>query len=189
MKHNRLAAALVAVAVVVLLAAGGFYFASPWMAVGALKQALHDKDRDRLEELIDFPSVRENLKADFNAMMMKKVNEDPEMKNNPFSGLALAIIPGLVDRMVDAAVNPANLSNLGGRAALDDKAPVEGAKGSPPGKITMAYDGLNRFRILEPIDQGQALGWVMKRKGLFGWRLTRIELPAKLFEQASQPAG
>ena len=133
--------------------------------------------------LVDFPSVRENLKADFNAMMMKKLNEDPDLKNNPFAGLAFALAPGLVDRMVDATVNPANLSNLGGRPALGgDSSGRAGEKPASPGKVTSGYVTLDRFKVTQPIDQGRAIGWILKRKGLFAWRLTRIELPAGLFD-------
>lgn len=86
------------------------YLASPLFAFGALKGALEAGDRDRLEQLIDFPSVKDGLKQDLNAAMMEQLTNDPEMKDNPFAGLGMALAPMMVDRMVDAMVTPAGLA-------------------------------------------------------------------------------
>ena len=178
-----LAAALVAVLV-------GWYAASPYMAVGALEKAARAGDRDRLEELVDFPRVRESLKADFTAGLMNKAQNDAATRDNPFAGLAAILVPALVDRVVDAAVSPEGIARMQeGRGVATPpgakpmgRAPAKAGPGPEKPKTNAHYSGLNRFRVEQPSDAGP-LTWVFARQGLFGWKLIRIELPPKLFEQ------
>ncbi|MDQ0465596.1 hypothetical protein QO010_003385 [Caulobacter ginsengisoli] len=167
----------------------GWYVASPYMAMGALQKAAKAGDRDRLEQLVDFPRVRESLKADFNTAFMAKAQSDPEMKDNPFAGLAAMFVPVLVDKLVDAAVSPQGIARMAaGEGVAPPEAPGETPKPAtrPQDKPKLAYHyaSLNRFRVVQPTDSGP-LTWVLARKGLFSWQLIRIELPPKIFEPGS----
>src|SRR5260370_1298387 len=99
MKRNTIIGGLVA-AVLLLI---GMYVASPWIAVSQLRGAAKAGDRDKLDRLVDFPAVRESLKSQLKAQMLLKTQSDPDLKNNPFAGLAVLVLPALVDRLVDAA--------------------------------------------------------------------------------------
>jgi hypothetical protein len=74
------------------------YFGSPFLALHDLQRAAHDGDRDRLEQLVDFPKVRENLKSKFDAYMLGSLRSDPSMANNPFAGLGALIAPASQER-------------------------------------------------------------------------------------------
>ncbi len=188
-----LAAAVLAVLV-------GWYAASPFLAMGDLQKAAKAGDRDRLEQLVDFPRVRESLKADFTAGLMAKAQNDKELRDNPFAGLAAMFVPALVDRIVDVAVSPEGIARMqegkgvatppGAKpmgestAAAKASKPKGEAEGKPVDKpkLTYHYSSLNRFRVVQPTDAGP-MNWVFARKGLFGWQLIRIELPPKTFQQ------
>lgn len=179
-----LAAALVAVLV-------GWYAASPYMAVGALEKAARNGDRDKLEELVDFPRVRESLKADFTAGLMNKAQSDAATRDNPFAGLAAILVPALVDRVVDAAVSPEGIVRMqegrgvatppGARPMGEARSKAQAGAPAQKPKTNAHYSGLNRFKVEQPSDAGP-LTWVLARQGLFGWKLIRIELPPRLFE-------
>jgi len=170
----------------------GWYAASPYMALGALQSAAKAGDRDRLEALVDFPRVRESLKADFTAGLMKKAENDAATRDDPFAGLAAMLVPALVDRIVDKAVTPEGIARMQegkGVAAPPGARPMgkaaqpakPGAKAGKP-RFNAHYAGLNRFEAEQSTDAGP-MTWVLARRGLFGWKLVRIELPPKLFEQ------
>ena len=48
--------------------------------------------------------MREDLKAQLNAAMLEKMTS--ELKDNPFSALALALAPKLIEGMVDSFITP-----------------------------------------------------------------------------------
>lgn len=178
-----------AAAVVALLV--GWYAASPYLAMGALQEAARTGDRDKLEELVDFPRVRESLKADFSAAMMKKAQDDASMRDNPFAGLAMMLVPALVDRVVDAAVSPEGIARMQqgkgvptppGAKPMGEAKPKPAPRTGDKPKLTAHYAGLNRFKVDQPTDSGP-MTWVFARQGLFGWKLIRIELPPRIFEQ------
>ena len=151
------------------------------MAFAALKDAAKSGDRDRLEQVVDFPAVRENLKSDLSARIVKAASTDSS--GNEFAaGLAALLGPAVIDRMVDAMVTPDGLAELlrrgtikfpnhAGEAAIDDKKPLQ---------VTSGYRTLDRFRVvLTRGDDLERSGFAltMERRGLFSWRLIRIDVP------------
>ena len=77
------------------VALGGAYLASPLLALKSLQGAIGSGDAKKLETLVDFPEVRENLKTQVTAMMAAKPGEDPKM-----AAFASMLIGGLVETMV-----------------------------------------------------------------------------------------
>jgi hypothetical protein len=178
----KIAAALAA-SVLALLAGG--YFVSPYLAVVGLVNAVRAGDKDELEERVDFPAVREHLKAEITATFLAKFRDDPEMQSNPFAGLGLALIPMMADKAVDALVTPEGLSHLLAQGLEpSDRKPVFGLP-KDAGYIT-----LDRFRVSAPAGQNKTkkIDLILRRQGLFHWTLTRIELP-KDFLEDEQPVA
>jgi hypothetical protein len=182
-------------------AAGGFvalfllfYGLSPFLAAGPLVTALKTGDRDKLEQLIDFPSVREHLKEDLRARLMHKLQSDLGVKHSPFAGLGMLIGPAIVDRMVDNLITPATISTVVQNGRQAKSYGISGGSGGSGGgggehklsKPTYAYDGLNRFRISFRSEDGSVFAFVMTRKALFGWRVTRIVIPAEVFKDRDE---
>lgn len=182
----------IAAAVLALLV--GAYLASPLVAVDALRAAARSGDRDRLEQLADFPAVRAHLKEDLSARLLVKLRSDPELTRSPLAGLGLILGPAIVDRAIDAYVTPDAVAAMirSGKAPQPGMRPEEGgavqAGGDRAGddararnrpRVRMAYADLDHFRVTLSRADGpdQTLGLLLQRRDLFWWRLTRIELP------------
>lgn len=186
---NRKRLALIAALVGVALFLGG-YLASPWIAVNNLRNAARAGDADRLQRLVDFPSVRDSLKGQLNALFMGELNNDPDLKNNPFAGFAAVLAPGLVNSAVDVFVTPDAISRLieEGKAAplrtpLSPRNEPQPVADRREAEVHGGYTDLDTFRVwsrapdASPADEAAL---VLLRQGLFAWRLVRIELPPSL---------
>ena len=167
-----------AVAALLLLLA---YVGSPYLGVRSFKNAALSADVDKLDATVDFPAVRESLKSQLSTAMMREMAESPEMKDNPFAGLGAIMMPAIIDKAVDAFVTPDGLSAL--------------AKGNRPqespqsAKLQVDYDyeyiNMDRFRVKisnKDSSRGSA-GFVFERRGLFTWKLIRIEIPPETFKE------
>lgn len=166
-----------------VLLGGGAYAGSPYLAASNLKAAAVSGDADQIEANVDFPSVRDSLKSQMSAAMMQKLNSDPEMKNNPFAGLGMMMVPAIVDKVVDAYVTPDGLSALIKGSKPND---AKGSAGSTNPNIEYDYEWVNsdRFRVnLTNIQTQQSgLALVFERRGVLTWKLIKVDLDDSFFE-------
>ena len=107
---NRLAnikariAALTAAALII--AAGAtWYVASPGWTLNQMKAAADADDSDALNTYIDYPALREDLKAETMAQMIAEANKD----KSGFGRLGLAIGTAMVGPVIDGLVTPAGM--------------------------------------------------------------------------------
>lgn len=185
MRHGgKFVAATIALAVLIAI---GAYFASPYVALVGLVNALRAGDKDGLEERVDFPAVREHLKAEITASFVAKFQSDPELQSNPFAGLGLALVPMMADKAVDALVTPEGLTRLLAPEKEADRGPVFGLPKDA------GYMTLDRFRVSAPAghDKASKINLILRRKGLFHWTVTRIELPKDVLsaEEGATPSA
>jgi hypothetical protein len=188
------------VAVVVSYVAVG-----PFITLRQIKSALQSQDTERLSENIDFPTLRQNLKEQLSAFIVKETASD--MRDNPFGGLALALAPTLVEGMIDSFVTPSGLASLmqgnapqgyanrgvepprmepANEAGQPLKANVPGAsplstepargKREPFEKASYTFDSISKFSVWLDWYEGGQVQLVLTRNGL-NWRLTNIVLP------------
>lgn len=163
----------------IALVCGAIYLGSPYFAAHQLRDAALAGNKDELEASVDFPAVRENLKSQLAAAFMHKLQNDPEMQNNPFAGLGAMIAPALVDRAVDAYITPEGIAAM-----------IRGQKPAESGTIEMNpdiesrsdYVSLDRFRVhlrdTKLNEDGPSL--LFERRGFASWKLIRLEMPDKL---------
>lgn len=174
---------LVLVAVAALLIAGSAYAGSPYLAASNLKAAAVSGDAAQIEANVDFPAVRDSLKSQMSAAMMQKLNSDPKMKDNPFAGLGMMMVPAIVDKVVDAYVTPDGLSALIQGAKPTD---AKGSAGSTNPNIEYDYEWVSsdRFRVnLTNIQTQQSgLALVFERRGVVSWKLIKVDLGDSFFE-------
>ena len=90
----------------------GYYLASPFLALNGLKNSFANKDADKVNQYIDYPALREDLKGQLMAAAIKNMQSDPEMSSNPFSGFATAIVGPMVNAMVDSYVTPSGTKTV-----------------------------------------------------------------------------
>lgn len=192
---------IVAVAVLLVLAVGGWYLASPPLAMKGLRDAAVAGDEAELDARIDFPSVREGLKEDLLAQMASEMAASGENDGMEAFGAALGM--AFVGPMIDGMVTPefigrtvregrmAGPGNVGAQEPV--RAPTDASTaGSRTGEGAgdddgreieweIERDGLSYFRAIPQIDggsegAGEPPALVFERDGL-SWRLVRIELP------------
>ena len=147
----------------------------PYITVQQMKSAAERHDGEALSEHIEFPSVRQSLKDQVNAMLMKEMAKD-EMKDNPFAALGAAFGGFMVDKMVEAYVTPACITQL--MAGEKPKPTEEGESGGssarkPLSDASMSFESLNKFVVQMKDDSGKESRFVLRRRGI-SWKLTEI---------------
>jgi hypothetical protein len=192
--------ALVASIAVLLVVAWG---ASPLFALAELRSAARSHDRDRLEDLVDFPAVRADLKSQLSGAFLSQLQNDPSMKDNPFAAFGAALMPMILDKVIDAYVTPDGIATMirtakaPARTQNADAGPATSG-GQSSAKSTEAhyeYLGPNKFRVrLAPADApDRALSLILERRGILRWQLVRIGLPLQSLtapgDAAAQPAN
>jgi len=161
------------------------YGLSPFLAFNNLRDAASTGNRDRLEELVDFPAVRENLKSQISAGLMKSMSANTEMRDNPFAAMGALLAPAITDRMVDSVVTPDGIALVLNRGKVSTKIGGEPDPVTPSAndsrnlETALSYRTLNRFRAdVRRRDQPDTtLALTLERRGLFGWKLIRIDIP------------
>lgn len=153
-----------------------WYAITPGMALRGLRDAALEGDIDELNERVDFASVRENLRASLRAAMIADMTS-PELADDPFAGLGMALGGAMVDGVIDALVSPQGI------AAFTSAMPTERMldslnAGPPPEPVDVEIDrrGFSRFHVLFPDAEEESAELVFRRAGL-GWELSRIDLP------------
>ncbi len=180
------------------------YLGSPFLAVHALKDAARKGDADKLSELVDFPAVRESMKAQLQAAMTANLQADPEMQSNPFAGFAMMMIPTIINNAVDIYVTADGISAMvqGQKPSVPTTEPNSPA--TPPAptptpkadpapvkdiETSYAYKDLDTFQVQFAAKGDKPFTMIMKRQGLFDWRLKRIQFPEGLFDESTEAAA
>jgi hypothetical protein len=153
------------------------YLISPYFALYRIDHAVRDGDTLRLERYADWPAIREQLRADLKGLALETVTKQTannDTAGSLASGLAMLMVPAVVDRMVDANVNPDGVIR-----ALND-----GTKGTPRKSLRdlVAYaffESPTEFRVdlRNPHSpDGPKITALLELSGS-GWRVTRVKLP------------
>lgn len=184
---------IVAAGLASIISVLGFIYASPHIALHQLRSAIRSGDPVILEERINFSRLRENLKEQLNAVVLKEGSSD--LVGNPFAGLGLALVTKLVDGAVDSFVTPAGLAGLARGNQPEVPAPTgpdvtAPDADEPPDDLFAAAritrDSMNRFSAWVPNEDGQETRFVFWREGL-SWRLSNIFLPIEAILERPEP--
>jgi hypothetical protein len=167
---------LVGLGAVLLVAAGGWYWVSPIVAMHALTVSARAGDRDALAHEVDFPAVRDSLKSQVNAAALGGRAGDSDRPTG-LAALGALFVGALANTAMDAVVTPDGIRSL--VAAGRVRKPGEAADDDQDTRARWVIDrqGLNRFTA-RPVKAGDDKPPVLVfgRSGL-SWRLTAIELP------------
>ena len=157
------------------MAVGAWFYWSPRAAARDLRRAAMNGDVEELQRLVDFPLVREQMKADLKASMMRSVD------TSPGGGLASALVTGfggmMVDGLVNQVVSPSGIAALVRYGKADSS---KGATGRSQELVTrMRYEGLSTFVITARNPESppaDTVNFVLRRRGL-SWQLARVGMP------------
>lgn len=173
------------------LVLASYYLVSPYLAVKALKDGIIARDTERLNKIIDYPALQSDLKAQLGAMMLREMQNDPEMAANPFAGFATAFITPMVNSLVDTYVTPSGLkmifdsssarpsSSSSGPPDEDAKALVERGNEFKEAlaKTSMGYENLDKFQLSAVGNDGKKIVLLLYRQGFAVWKLRSVILP------------
>ena len=161
--------------VLVIIAIGAYWFTSPYFAVRNLKAAIVDADEQALDEMVDFPVLRENLKDQLKSATDRWAFE----QDIPEAVAGMALTWPIVDRLIDVYVTPAGIVQFATTVDVPDDAdlPFAALSGSIGARILEQEDfvidrGLRSFSLLiqtknekddeiEVVFEGNGLRWVL----------------------------
>lgn len=167
----------------------GAWLASPYLAIHEIRSGARERDSDKIIRYIDFPAVREDLKAQMIGIVTRKMQSDPDMAANPFAGLAAVIVVPMVNSMIDAYVTPSGVKGMlyataPGRTQPPSGNPLESVLQQLPPELNdtlsganLSYNGFNRFIVTSKASAGRTIRFRFNRLGFADWRLVSIELP------------
>ncbi|CAN0620427.1 conserved protein of unknown function [Burkholderia multivorans] len=120
----RLKPFLIVALAIAVIAAIGYAYASPYVALNRLKQAIDARDAQAVSEYVDFPSLRGSLKQQLSDTLMRRI--DAQQHGNPLAVIGALIGSALIGPLVDAYATPE------GVAALMSGMPPRGNPGERP---------------------------------------------------------
>lgn len=161
------------------------YFGTPILTVNSLVAAARAGDEAALEQLVDFPAFRDSLKDELTTRLMTEARADPDVRDSALGGLGMMLAPMLVSGAVDALVNAPTIAAMVRTAETPDPTDTTGATTPEPEsedrdiRQSYAYRDLNTFvlGLTDPDRPDEKLKLLLKRQGLFGWKLAGIDLP------------
>jgi hypothetical protein len=166
---------VVALAAAALIIAAGvaWYLASPGWTLHQIKAAADTNDPEALNAYIDYPAVREDLKAEIMDQMRAEAKKD----KSGYGGLGLAIGTVVVGPVIDRLVTPGGM-----RAALMAKRDQAQLEAAPPAASALRLPddpvivrrGFSEFLVASK--RQPKSGLVYKRRGL-SWKLSGVDLP------------
>lgn len=178
---------LTGLAVAAVLGGGGYLYATPYISLNQLREAVEAKDLPGIERHVDFPSVRASLKEQLKAKMTEEISrnsdDDPWM-NLGMGALGYAIAEPMINMAVDAYISPAGLKTL-----LAGSQPQQGAGsgdqesglpsvGPDNAKVNAGYKTANLFVVsASDSGSGQVVRFNFERSELVNWKLKSLSLP------------
>ncbi|WP_065308516.1 DUF2939 domain-containing protein [Janthinobacterium psychrotolerans] len=172
---------ILAATAIAVIALGAVAYATPWYALHQMKTALAERDAEALASQVDFPALRENIKRQINGAMADSI-EAAAGAENPFAAIGQAFASSMSGKIVDAMVSPAGVVALVNKSVVSSEGGTRGdaaqpaaSKDSKP-RYTAAYAGWDSFVIRPASNPEDGGGLVLRRHGLWSWKLSGIEL-------------
>jgi hypothetical protein len=181
--------------VLLVVAALGFVYASPYIALSRVKKAADARDAQTVNEYVDFPALRSSLKEQIAALLTRRV--DIQKNGNPLAIIGAMIGAALVGPLVDSYATPDGVAailngipprgNPGERppapqATADARVASSGATTAQeapkqPPQTTARYRSFDTFVVTYQHGAGDArYSAIFHRNGLVSWKLVAVDL-------------
>ncbi len=175
MKPRTLAGTVAAIGV----AAAGWLYASPYMALHRIGKAVERKDAEAVSAHVDFAALRESIKAQMQARLAARMGPSGS-QDQPLAGLGQMLATGVVNHLADALVSPEGVMLMlekGKPGRPQDVAAagigVDSQGGAPRRDYAVDYQGWSQV-FVHP--RGESGGFVFRREGLTGWKLVAVKM-------------
>ena len=161
--------AAVAAALIVIASIALWYFESPTWTLKGMKDAAQSHDSNALDAYIDYPALRESLKAELTARMLAEAQKD----KSGFGALGMAFGSAMMGPMIDGLVSPAGMRAVLLASRQQNMGPAASAL-HVPAEPEIVRRSFSEFLVTAK-DRPNS-GLVFKRHGL-SWMLSGVELP------------
>jgi len=194
---------LMAIAGIAIAAGVASSYASPYITLYQMRSALADNDADSFSSHVDFPSMRESLRAQLMTMMQAKMANSPEMNGNSFADLGMVMAMGFVNQAIDTMVTPAGVMTMMAQGAAkparsgvpapspeSSDAAHTGAVGGampqtsgskPKADYSVGYKNWSTVTATSRKGTDDEVTFIFKRDGLWSWKLSAVNLPIDKF--------
>lgn len=179
MRWNLSIKATSVVALTLLIGILAYAAVGPFITMYQIKMGIDNHDGDKLNANIDFPALRENLKEQLNAMVMKKAGTD--LQDNPIGGLVFGLSSKAAEGIVDSIVTPEGLSTaMEGRKHKKNEARDSADMRTKSFReflqqFDYEFESTSKFTVWLK-DKKRAAKFVLERQGL-SWRLNNVIIP------------
>ena len=97
-------------AAIAIVAFGAWFYFLPYIAFSGMKSAIDARDASRLAGYVNFPALKDGIKAGLSARIAARVSDTRE--KSLFGALGAALAGVFVDPLVDAFVTPESLAMI-----------------------------------------------------------------------------
>lgn len=180
--NNKPTIFIVLIAVTAILSAVLFYF-SPYLTLNALKNAAINADKEKMAQLVDFPSLRENVKIQVMGAITKSMEKE---KDNPFAALGMMMGGGIADNFINTYITPDGIADMLKRKVDKDEAAIKANPKASISKPQLKWIN-SKVAYISFVDKNapnETTTLELKRVGLFSWQLKGIDFPESQFETA-----
>lgn len=125
--RNPLTTAIIAGVALIVVALAVFAYASPYLVLSRLRDAVQARDAETINRYVDYPALRVSLKQQVTQMLSQRV--DSEKLQHPLAALGALVGMAFVSPLVDAYATP------DGVAALLRGMPPRGEPGEAPPSV------------------------------------------------------
>lgn len=173
MKLNYLPLLITVITITLAIA----YIISPYWTIWKIQQAIASSDYYELSTLINFQTLRDDLKR----IALDKVNErkDGDSSKEEFANLGKLMGIALVNTSIDAILTPSGLVKLWNRESLNE-ASID-SKESPRylgTELDVQYKDVNRvvLRVKRSDKHFSGIQFILRREEPFKWKLAGLDL-------------
>jgi hypothetical protein len=162
------------ITIFLILAASAWAYVSPRLAAKHFRDAAVAGDMTGLNAVVDFPALREHLKADLRAAVAQRASKNN--RTGPLGAVLGAELGGAVsDALIERLVSPSGIIRLARYGSVDPSASSVQVE-----LLGMGYRDLSDFGVTMGNARRRAqdmVTFVFHRSG-FSWRLARLEIPS-----------
>ena len=174
------------IAAFLILAGTAYVWATPYLAVRSIRQAIKAGRYAELMSVIALEPLRESLKVSIASGLTAALKEESEGKGEPVPEGATAMGSALIGAAIDSVLTPDRLKQADfALTQLTKLLEPEFGKAPPDLKQTLQraidsltyrsrYVGLNSFAVEARAGDQWAVEFVFTRSGLTGWKLSEV---------------
>jgi hypothetical protein len=167
--------------VILAFACGGGLYASPYITLYQMYQAVERKDVQEISRYVDFPSLRESVKSNVQTIMARETSQ----VQNPLLGLLASTIGGAVlDPVLESVVTPSGVAALleGQQLQLGEKGQKSSfEKGAGMPDVKAEYESFDQFAVnIKPKGEAVEPVTVLLSRNGFSWKISGVRLPSSL---------